>query len=87
MSFFVGGAWIDAPKGSLVIAPGGTALLARNREGVAVACLYCAEAGRRHSGANDSFAPSKSPRHFRPRPDVASGLLSRHLAPFARRRA
>jgi mannose-6-phosphate isomerase-like protein (cupin superfamily) len=24
MSFFVGGAWIDAPKGSLVIAPGGT---------------------------------------------------------------
>lgn len=24
MSFFVGGAWIDAPQGSLVIAPGGT---------------------------------------------------------------
>jgi mannose-6-phosphate isomerase-like protein (cupin superfamily) len=24
MSFFVGGAWTDAPKGSLVIAPGGT---------------------------------------------------------------
>jgi len=24
MSFFVGGEWIDAPKGSLVIAPGGT---------------------------------------------------------------
>lgn len=24
MSFLVGGAWIDAPKGSLVIAPGGT---------------------------------------------------------------
>lgn len=24
MSFFVGGAWVDAPKGSLVIAPGGT---------------------------------------------------------------
>jgi mannose-6-phosphate isomerase-like protein (cupin superfamily) len=24
MSFFVGGAWIHAPKGSLVIAPGGT---------------------------------------------------------------
>ena len=24
MSFFVGGAWIDAPKGTLVIAPGGT---------------------------------------------------------------
>jgi mannose-6-phosphate isomerase-like protein (cupin superfamily) len=24
MSFFVGGAWIDAPKGSLVIAPGNT---------------------------------------------------------------
>lgn len=24
MSFFVGGTWIDAPKGSLVIAPGGT---------------------------------------------------------------
>jgi mannose-6-phosphate isomerase-like protein (cupin superfamily) len=24
MSFFVGGAWFDAPKGSLVIAPGGT---------------------------------------------------------------
>ena len=24
MSFFVGGSWIDAPKGSLVIAPGGS---------------------------------------------------------------
>jgi mannose-6-phosphate isomerase-like protein (cupin superfamily) len=24
MSFLVGGAWLDAPKGSLVIAPGGT---------------------------------------------------------------
>lgn len=24
MSFFVGGAWVDAPQGSLVIAPGGT---------------------------------------------------------------
>lgn len=24
MSFFVGGQWVDAPKGSLVIAPGGT---------------------------------------------------------------
>ena len=24
MSFFIGGEWIDAPKGSLVIAPGGT---------------------------------------------------------------
>jgi mannose-6-phosphate isomerase-like protein (cupin superfamily) len=24
MSFFVGGKWLDAPKGSLVIAPGGT---------------------------------------------------------------
>jgi hypothetical protein len=24
MSFFVGGAWVDAPKGSLVIAPDGT---------------------------------------------------------------
>jgi mannose-6-phosphate isomerase-like protein (cupin superfamily) len=24
LSFFVGGKWIDAPKGSLVIAPGGT---------------------------------------------------------------
>lgn len=24
MSFFVGGAWVDAPKGSFVIAPGGT---------------------------------------------------------------
>jgi mannose-6-phosphate isomerase-like protein (cupin superfamily) len=24
MSFFVGGAWIDAPKGSFVVAPGGT---------------------------------------------------------------
>jgi mannose-6-phosphate isomerase-like protein (cupin superfamily) len=24
MSFLIGGAWIDAPKGSLVIAPGGT---------------------------------------------------------------
>lgn len=24
LSFFVGGAWLDAPKGSLVIAPGGS---------------------------------------------------------------
>jgi mannose-6-phosphate isomerase-like protein (cupin superfamily) len=31
MSFFVGGAWIDAPKGSLVIAPGGTAHDFENR--------------------------------------------------------
>jgi mannose-6-phosphate isomerase-like protein (cupin superfamily) len=33
MSFFVGGAWIDAPKGSLVIAPGGTAHDFENRTG------------------------------------------------------
>jgi mannose-6-phosphate isomerase-like protein (cupin superfamily) len=31
MSFFVGGAWVDAPKGSLVIAPGGTAHDFENR--------------------------------------------------------
>ena len=31
MSFFVGGTWIDAPKGSLVIAPGGTAHDFENR--------------------------------------------------------
>jgi quercetin dioxygenase-like cupin family protein len=31
VSFFVGGAWIDAPKGSLVIAPGGTAHDFENR--------------------------------------------------------
>ncbi len=31
MSFLVGGAWIDAPKGSLVIAPGGTAHDFENR--------------------------------------------------------
>ena len=31
MSFFVGGEWIDAPKGSLVIAPGGTAHDFENR--------------------------------------------------------
>lgn len=31
MSFFVGGAWIDAPAGSLVIAPGGTAHDFENR--------------------------------------------------------
>ncbi len=33
MSFFVGGAWVDAPKGSLVIAPGGTAHDFENRTG------------------------------------------------------
>ena len=33
MSFFVGGAWIDAPKGSLVIAPGGAAHDFENRTG------------------------------------------------------
>lgn len=31
MSFFVGGEWIDAPQGSLVIAPGGTAHDFENR--------------------------------------------------------
>ena len=31
MSFFVGGKWIDAPAGSLVIAPGGTAHDFENR--------------------------------------------------------
>jgi mannose-6-phosphate isomerase-like protein (cupin superfamily) len=33
MSFLVGDAWIDAPKGSLVIAPGGTAHDFENRTG------------------------------------------------------
>lgn len=33
MSFFVGGEWIDAPKGSLVIAPGGTPHDFENRTG------------------------------------------------------
>ena len=33
LSFFVGGAWIDAPKGSLVIAPGGTLHDFENRTG------------------------------------------------------
>jgi len=33
LSFFVGGEWIDAPKGSLVIAPAGTAHDFENRTG------------------------------------------------------
>jgi len=33
MSFFLGGAWIDAPKGSLVIAPGGMEHDFENRTG------------------------------------------------------
>jgi mannose-6-phosphate isomerase-like protein (cupin superfamily) len=33
MSFFVGGQWVDAPKGSLVIAPGGTPHDFENRTG------------------------------------------------------
>lgn len=33
MSFLVGGKWIDAPKGSLVIAPGGTEHDFENRSG------------------------------------------------------
>lgn len=33
MSFFVGGTWVDAPTGSLVIAPGGTAHDFENRTG------------------------------------------------------
>jgi mannose-6-phosphate isomerase-like protein (cupin superfamily) len=33
MSFFVAGEWIDAPKGSLVIAPGGTPHDFENRTG------------------------------------------------------
>lgn len=39
MSFFVGGAWIDAPKGSLVIAPGGTTHDFENRTGARAGAL------------------------------------------------
>ena len=39
MSFFVGGAWIDATEGSLVIAPGGTAHDFENRTGHPAAAL------------------------------------------------
>jgi len=33
MSFFVGGAWVDAPRGSFVVAPGGTPHDFENRTG------------------------------------------------------
>ncbi|HMJ53056.1 MAG TPA: cupin domain-containing protein [Polyangiaceae bacterium] len=39
MSLLVGGAWIDAPKGSLVIAPGGTAHDFENRTAERVGAL------------------------------------------------
>ena len=39
MSFFVGGSWIDAPKGSLVIAPGGTPHDFENRTAAPAAAL------------------------------------------------
>jgi mannose-6-phosphate isomerase-like protein (cupin superfamily) len=39
MSFFIGGTWIDAPKGSLVIAPGGTPHDFENRSAVRAGAL------------------------------------------------
>lgn len=39
LSFFVGGNWIDAPQGSLVIAPGGTPHDFENRTGARAAAL------------------------------------------------
>ena len=39
MSFLVGGSWVDAPKGSLVIAPGGTPHDFENRTAVCAGAL------------------------------------------------
>src|SRR6476620_10013439 len=39
MSFLVGGNWLDAPKGSLVIAPGGTPHDCENRTAKRAGCL------------------------------------------------
>ncbi|HVT06368.1 MAG TPA: cupin domain-containing protein [Polyangia bacterium] len=45
MSFFVGGKWVDAPKGSLVIAPGGTPHDFENRTGERAGMLNLAVPG------------------------------------------
>jgi len=45
MTFFVGGRWIDAPKGSLVIAPGGTPHDFENRTSVRAGFLNLAVPG------------------------------------------
>jgi hypothetical protein len=66
MSFFVGGAWIDAPKGSLVIAPGGTAHDFENRTAARAGALNLSVPGdfEPHMGGS----PSGSARAPPPRP-------------------
>jgi mannose-6-phosphate isomerase-like protein (cupin superfamily) len=77
MSFFVGGEWIDARAGSLVIAPGGTPHDFENRTGKRAGALNVSVPG--------DFEPHMKgiARWFRERPPAASRTAN---APRARRR-
>ena len=66
MSFFVGGALIDAPKGSLVIAPGGTAHDFENRTAERAGALNLSVPGDFEPDMEGS--PSGSARAPPPRP-------------------
>src|SRR3954454_9645760 len=59
MSFFVGGAWIYAPKGSLVIAPGGTPHDFENRTGERAGVLNFSVPGdfEPHNGVHRRVVP------------------------------
>ena len=79
MSFFVGGAWIDAPKGSLVIAPGGTAHDFENRT--------AERAGALNFSAPGDFEPEMAgiAGWFRARSAVASRTANAPRRPARRR--
>ncbi len=66
MSFFVGGSWVDAPKGSVVIAPGGTPHDFQNRTGERAGALNLSVPG--------DFEPEMAAiaEWFRARPAVES---------------
>jgi mannose-6-phosphate isomerase-like protein (cupin superfamily) len=57
MSFFVGGAWIDAPKGSLVIALGGTAHDFENRTAERAGALNLSVPGDFEHGGDRRVVP------------------------------
>ncbi|HXU63946.1 MAG TPA: cupin domain-containing protein [Polyangia bacterium] len=56
MSFWVGGAWIDAPKGSVVIAPGGTPHDFENRTGQRAGAINISVPGDFEPQMNDIAA-------------------------------
>lgn len=79
MSFYVGGTWIDAPKGSLVIAPGGTPHDFENRTGERAGALNLSVPG--------DFEPHMQgiAEWFRARSDEDSRTANAPSAPAARR--